>query len=415
MGRRALEPGKFGKMTMRGKHPKLGLWRSEASLKQERVRPKLWRAEVRYHDPDEHRVRVLTAEGETKGAAEDSLSAAMRQTVEAAGLDADLGGATVLRATKFHLEQLESGQMDLAPATVRVYGSLIRAHMLTKKSVIGHVPLRHLTALQIEEEMERIARAGAHSQLRNWKAVMNAILKRAVKARAIPENPMVRVNPIAAPRVQTRRTYSNGQSRRSNQALTAAEDARLLAQLKLEKAHVGDLVRVMRYMGLRVGEATSLRVEDLGADTVTVAGKLVRVRGEGRVWDPVGKSDLSLRTLPIRGGARDALERRRRAQNRDGGSQYLFAPPGSSLPDKDYYTRQLRGVFDRAGLPDVTSHTLRRTVERELELAGATVSERETFMGHTERVARRHYADHGTVRPAIITAMDSPGEKVEQR
>ena len=60
-------------MTMRGKHPKLGLWRSEASLKQEKVRPKLWRAEVRYHDPATHRVRVITAEGETKSGAEEAL------------------------------------------------------------------------------------------------------------------------------------------------------------------------------------------------------------------------------------------------------------------------------------------------------------------------------------------------------
>lgn len=67
MGRRALEPGENGKITFRGLHPRLGLWRSEASLKAERIRPKRWRSEVRYHDPDVHKVRVLTAEGDTKG------------------------------------------------------------------------------------------------------------------------------------------------------------------------------------------------------------------------------------------------------------------------------------------------------------------------------------------------------------
>lgn len=46
-------------------------------------------------------------------------------------------------------------------------------------------------------------------------------------------------------------------------------------------------------------------------------------------------------------------------------------------------------------------------------MAGATVSERETFMGHTERVARKHYADHGEVRRSVITAMDQAREKVE--
>lgn len=160
MGRRALEPGKFGKTTMRGRHPKLGLWRSESSLKQERVRPRLWRAEVRYHDPDEHRVRVLTAEGETKGAASESLEAGM----------------------------------------------------------------------------------------------------------------------------------------------------------------------------------------------LTIAGKVVRMRGEGRRWDPALKSSLSCRTIPIREGVREALERRVRACEKRDGVLCIFAPPTSPWPNRDVYARQLRGIFDRAGL-----------------------------------------------------------------
>ena len=406
-------------MTMRGKHPQLGLWRAEASLKQEKVRAKLWRAEVRYHDPEQHKVRVLTAEGETKSGAEEALEAAMRQTKEREGIDHDLGGTTVKRAAKVYLQSLEEGELDLAPSTAYVYASVIRAHMLSKKSLIGHVPLRRLTALQIEEEMRRLTSAGAHSQLRNWRAVLGGILKRAVKARAIPENPMLYVSPIQAPRKKVTRDYANGVERRKNQALTEEEDARLLAQLKKERDDIADLALVLRYQGFRVGEASSLRLEDvdLEAGTVTVSGKLVRKRGGERVWDPVGKSDLSLRTLPIREGAREALERRVRATEKRDGVKYIFAPPGSSEPNRDYHVQLLRRVFDRAELPDVTSHTLRRTVERELELAGATVSERETFMGHTEVVARKHYADHGAVRPSIISAMDSglakDGPKVE--
>lgn len=409
MGRRALEPGENGKITFRGMHPRLGLWRSESSLKAEKVRPKRWRAEVRYHDPETHRVRVLTAEGDTKGGAEDAVESALRQAREAEGLHAQSGHITVARAARAYLKMLEGGEMALSPTTVGVYAGVLRAHIISDKSLIAHVPLRSLTALQIEQEMTRISQARAHSQLRNWGAIMNAILQRAVKARAIPENPMSRVVPPKPPRGAPRRVWSNGADRRVNRALTAEEDARLLKSLEGEREDVADLVLVMRYQGLRISEAVSLRVidYDVAADTIQIAGKLVRVRGEGRVWDSTLKSDLSLRTLPVRSGARDALERRRTAQNRPGGSEYLFAPPGSSTPDRDYFTRLLRRAFDRAGLPDVTSHTLRRTVERELEMAGATVSERETFMGHTERVARMHYADHGTVRPSIISAMDS--------
>ena len=415
MGRRALEPGENGKTTFRGRHPKLGLWRSEASLKKDRVRPRVWRAEVRYHDPTQHKVRVLTAEGGTKGEAEANVTAALEQARELEGLHAGAGGMTVRRAARGHLRMLEDGHFDLAPKTVRAYAAVIRRHMLGDDCVIGHVPLKHLTALQIEMDMDRIVKADASTQLPNYKAILNAILKRAVKAGAIGENPMLRVSMPSAPRKKKRRVYGNGSARRVNQALTAEEDERLHRRLNMEQAHVADLVRVVRHQGLRIGEAASLRRQDvdLAAGAVTVAGKLIRVRGQGRVWDPTLKSDLSYRTLPIREGARGALERRLAAAEERGGLQYLFAPPGASKPDTDYWQRLARGVFDRAELPDVTAHTLRRTVERELEQAGATVSERETFMGHTERVARMHYADHGVVRQSIITAMDKSGVEVE--
>lgn len=407
MGRRALEPGEHGKVTMRGRHPVTGRWASDARLKQEKARPKRWRAEIRYHDPSLHKVRVLTAEGATKGEAESAVTEALAQKKEREGLEAGAGQMTVGRAVKAYLRMLEDGQLNLAPSSVRTYGGLIRTHLLGDASQVRNVPIEHLTALQIETDMWRIANAGAWSQLRHYRAVMTAVLDRAVKAKAIGENPMLGVATPTKPRTAGRRSYKNGSIRRLNRALTTGEEKVLMEQLEKEPTHVHDLVVVMREMGLRIAEAVSLRQEDvdLEAGTLTVAGKLVRVRGEGLHWDPFGKNDLSLRTLPLREGARRALLSRQTAVQALGGAKYLFTTPRGGKPDSDNYNSLLRGVFDRAGLKDVTSHTLRRTVERELELAGATVSERETWMGHTEKVARMHYADHGAVRPELVQLM----------
>lgn len=415
MGRRALGPGESGKITVRGLHPTLGRWRSEASLKAERVRPKRWRGEVRYHDPMRYRIRTITAEGPTKGEAMGAVEYALGRVREAEGLHANAGDLTMVRAARGHLRMLEDGHFDLSPQTVRVYASVIRRHMLKKDCLIADIPLRHLTALQIEADMERIVRSGAPSQIPNYGAVLNAILRRAVKARAIPANPMRDVRLPQKRRGQKRRVYSNGSERRLNRALTPEEDARLLARLEHERDFVADLALVLRYQGHRVGEGCSLRLRDvdLAAGTVTVAGKVTRVRAGGRAWDETLKSDLSYRTQPIREGARAALERRVEVTVGRGDTEYLFAPPGAVWPDKDYTVRLMRRLFDAAELPDVTTHTLRRTVERELEMAGATVSEREAFMGHTERVARMHYADHGTLRPSILAALDRSGVEVK--
>lgn len=81
--------------------------------------------------------------------------------------------------------------------------------------------------------------------------------------------------------------------------------------------------------------------------------------------------------------------------------------PRGRQPDVDNYSSLIRKALDHAGLRDATVHTLRRTVERNLERAGATVAERETFMGHTEQVARRYYADHGEMRSEVLERIEN--------
>lgn len=414
MGRRALEPGESGKVTVRGLHPKLGRWRSEASLRAERVRPKRWRGEVRYHDPEMHKVRVITAEGDTKGEAERNAVAALEQERESEGLRAGGGSLTVGRAVRGYIRMMEDGDLDLALSTVRARRSLCMKHLLSDACLIRDVPLKHLTALQIERDMERMVRGGAASQVRTYRDVLSFVLRRAVKARAIKTSPLRDVEAPVSKREAP--VYKNGHGRTLNRALTPEEDERLLKHLEANPSPMADLAAVIRFMGLRISEAASLRVQDvdLDAEVVHVRGKVVRVRGEGLVWDETLKSDLSYRTLPIREGARRPLERRRTAAIDLGASEYLFGPSNGSRPDSPYCGRRLRIMFDGLGLKDVTPHTLRRTVERELEMAGATVSERETFMGHTEKVARAHYADHGAIRPSVITALDRSGLEVDR-
>lgn len=412
MGRKGLEPGESGRVTVRGKHPTTGLWRSEASLKAERVRPRRWRGEVRYHDPERHKVRVLTAEGDTKAEAISAIKSALRQAKEAEGLHPGAGDITVGRAVRGYMRMILDGDTHLSPRSATNYVSACRYHFLADRCEIRDIPLRHLTALQIEADMARVVRDGAPSQLGHYRAILNTVLKRAVKARAIEENPMRRVDVPVVKRKPV--VYAGGRTHRLNRALTEEEDRHLLAALR-EPSITNDLALVIRWQGLRISEAASLRIEDvdLEQNTITIDGKLSHVKGEGFVWDETVKSDLSRRTLPIREGARKPLERRRTAAIESGVSEYLFARPGSSTANPNHSGKLLRALFDRVGLTDVTAHTLRRTVERELEIAGATVSERETFMGHTERVARKHYADHGSVRHSIIIAMDSRGVEVE--
>src|SRR5699024_8425017 len=97
---------------------------------------------------------------------------------------------TVGRAVRGHIRMMEDGDLNLARSTVRVRTSLCRKHLLSNECLIRDIPLKHLTPLQIESDMERMVRNGAGSQVRTYRDVLSHVLRRAVTARAIRTNPL---------------------------------------------------------------------------------------------------------------------------------------------------------------------------------------------------------------------------------
>lgn len=163
----------------------------------------------------------------------------------------------------------------------------------------------------------------------------------------------------------------------------------------------------------------SLRWEDLDLDapmpTLTVAGKLTRVRGEGLVWDPVTKSELGARTVALRTTELAMMFRRRRSErdqmerHHDPKVQWIrdthvFLSETGRAPDQDNLNKHLRAVLDRAGYKWATFHTFRRTVSAELKREGIPGSEVARFLGHSERVNQGSYADGTTVATAVLAA-----------
>lgn len=395
MGRRQLEPGEAGPTTFRGKHPDTGRWTAEAKLKADRLKAARWQASCRYREPRSRELRIITATDTSKTRAETRLRASVEAIRASAGLDVDRSRETVSSSLLRLLEQLEAGDLGLAPRTVGQYRNILRSKLLSEASLLAELELRDVTTLDVKEELLRIRRSGGEGSVRHARALLNRIFEEAVDAEAIETNPVAGARKLPRQR-KAERVYANGSTRSKNRALARAEEGELEEHLGSEAAHVADLILLCMDMGLRISEATSLRWEDVDLErgTIAIVGKLVRVKGQGLVWDPFTK-DLRARTLPLRKRARGALERRLEVKEERGWGEYVFITPRGGTPDADNYNTLVRRVFDRAGLRDVTMHTLRRTVERDLELAGATVAEREQFMGHTEAVARKHYADYG--------------------
>ena len=207
-------------------------------------------------------------------------------------------------------------------------------------------------------------------------------------------NPVER---IKAPRVR----------RRPNDRLRADESETLLAACLTEQEKV--LVWLLRWTGLRVGEALALTGED-----VDLERRVIRVRAS--------KTDAGLRTVPIvdeLGVVLLAWIERLRTRKDWRPDLPLLATRGGTAWKEQYAWRLVKRVAHRAELriggpgplaTAVTPHTLRRTYASDLINRGVPLEHVSKMLGHSDvRVTQQAYAEledataHAAIRRALAS------------
>lgn len=419
MARARLQRGETSGITYRGMID--GKWTMERKIPDGR-KPSKWRATVRYQDGSSPRPKEVTAEDTSKARAETRVKARLEGLRKAGRASTADANTTVRQAVTQYVGDLDSGVIERAPATVRTYRSVANHDVLRKGSTVADMRLADVTVADLNRELRALSRAGAWSHLKHVRAIWSHVFQEALDSEMIDANPAASVK-IPERRVKQERSYKNGSTHDTERALTDAEVTDLWAKVsKDERARelgLDDLILLGLTQGLRIGEAVSIRWQDLDLDsaipTLTVAGKLVRVTGQGLTWDPVTKSVLGARTIPLRTQEVAMMLRRRRSErdqmerHHDPAVQairdtYVFLSETGRHMDQDNVNKHLRLLFDRCGHQWATFHTLRRTVSAELKRKGQPHSEVARFLGHSERVNRSSYADGTTVPLGILEA-----------
>ncbi|MCB9629762.1 MAG: site-specific integrase [Sandaracinaceae bacterium] len=291
------------------------------------------------------------------------------------------------------------GRGDIEPSTVDRY-----------QTVIGHLTLRLrdtyldcVTPTDIEEWIVTATRPSGDSPgygpatVNGWLRVMRTLLTDAVRLRGIPTNPALAVRSL---RVPTNFEDSNTPTLRELRGVlvTLDDDADYVAATAL---------MLQAFTGLRWGETTALKWEDLDGD-------------RGVLWVPrkVQKGQLVPSTKTNRArrvGVPSYLETRLDAfRRRLVAEQHPGLPSGLMFPSsvgKPLWSARasgvLRGACERAGLDrPFTTHGFRRSMTDLLREAAVDPVTAKAITGHTTDAMREHYS---TVRAADVRAA---GERV---
>jgi integrase len=143
------------------------------------------------------------------------------------------------------------------------------------------------------------------------------------------------------------------------------------------------------------------------AATLTVTGKLVRAAGKGLVRvDYEAKSAAGLRTIPLPTFAVQILSHRR-GRAFLGQQQMIFPSTAGTWRDPDNFRARWRKVRGDLGVPQVTSHSFRKTMATLIDDGGLSARIGADHLGHA-RVSETMdtYMARGRVHTEVAELLD---------
>ncbi len=146
---------------------------------------------------------------------------------------------------------------------------------------------------------------------------------------------------------------------------------------------------------------------DANAGTLTVRGKLVRATGAGLQRIDGTKTAAGMRTVALPSFAVDAL-RDRHGRDYVGEQLMIFPSTAGTWRDPNNFGKQWRAVRDDLGVPEVTTHSFRKTMATLIDENGLSARVGADQLGHAKvSMTQDRYMTRGKVHNEVADLLDA--------
>ena len=385
-----------------------------------------WRASCRVRDVDGVTRKVYretpTGQRDRSGAVAERylLEALTERTVPQ---DGDITAITKVHVlwTEYRKQLVDGGR---SPATMEDYDRLAERI----RAGVGQHSIREATTQQLDRFLREMADRHGVPTARKTKGVLSGMFRIAVRYGALTVNPVREVSDLASRRTARKRSrsmdadmlaqllrdirhsdvpcpviLSEHQQKKGLRATSRPGQIRTVSQFCLA-SDLADVIAMFAATGCRLGEVLGIRWEDVDLDaaTVTICGKIIRIRGEGLVREDTTKTEAGMRTLPLPEFAVELLRARHRR------TDMVFPSAADTFRDPDTVSKQWRQVRAALGLEWVTTHTFRKTVATLIDEEGLSSRVAADHLGHAQvSMTQDVYFGRGRSHSAVAAALDA--------
>jgi integrase len=359
----------------------------------------VWEAKCRYRDSDgvTRRVKRRSPPGDLDRYgkfAEDLLveSLAYRRSPSD-----EIGPDTpVMTLVEAHLHRLaEDGRSPATQDTYKLVARKLRAKL-------GGVRIVEANPARIDAVLRAMTNAHGPGVARQAKTILSGALQLAVMANLLSANPVRDVAMIKSKRPP-----------KGAPVLTAEQLGDLLVALRASdycRAYdLADPFTVLIATGLRRGELLALRWSDYDepAGTLTVCGKVVRVTGKGLMRADETKTAAGRRTIALPRFAVETLAARPRLPYLGEHPTIMFPSTAGTWRDPNNFGRDWRRVRAELGVPEVTTHSFRKSVATLIDDRGLSARIGADQLGHARpSMTQDRYMARGKVHKQVAEALD---------
>lgn len=360
----------------------------------------VWRAECRVRDSDGVTRRVQRVgppdENDRKGKlAEDALIEALAERRPPAAVDTISLSTLVMALVGQHIDRLADDGKALR--TVDTY----RYDAAKAAKFIAGVTVGEATPARLDAALRSMRAAHGATMARRTRTLLRGGLQIAVLHEVVSSNPCRDVSMIRS------KAKPKGAPE-----LTGDQLRDLLAALRqseyCQRADLVDPITVLVATGLRRGELLALHWSDFNAaaGTLTVCAKVVRQHGHGLQRVAEAKTEAGLRTIPLPRFAIAALAERRHKPFL-GAQEAIFSSSAGTLRDPDNFNKQWRAGRAELDLPDVTSHSFRKSVATLIDDAGLSARIGADQLGHAHvSMTQDRYMGRGRIHRQVADLLD---------
>jgi integrase len=289
---------------------------------------------------------------------------------------------------------------ELAPKSVDTYEATLNK---VKSRFVG-VRVSEADPGLLDEILRGIRRDHGATRERHTKVALNSVMTNAVLAGAISTNPVRELG--------TRRKRKTDKKVQGAPELDQDQVGGLLAALEESEVCAAKDLRdpavLLAGTGIRRGELLALRWQDVDLDgrVLTVNGSVVRLKGQGLIRQDTTKGG-DARRIALPQFAVDALHRRKAGPQGPNTAGVIFPSSTGTLRDPDNFGKQWREVREDLGLPDVTSHSFRKTVATLIDDSGLSARVGADQLGHARpSMTQDVYMARGRVHTEVAAVLD---------